>query len=381
VNRFSRAARSLVEDHPYIHALWPKITLSEDHASIEEWRLLERGSPAYLTGGTYRAVGRGGSITGSGADCLIIDDLIKDAQEADSHLIHENIWDWYSSTARTRLAPGGGVLIVMTRWNISDLIGRLVKEAETNQKADKWKLVEYRAIAEVNEEHRKAGESILPDRWSSEEMQKIKDNTIPRWWDALYQQRPIVRGGILFKEAYFRRYWAAPEPLEFDHMICVWDLRFGKSQAKSTSFVCGWVIGMKGGQFWILDEARDRWSYAQSREQVRLMANKWPMALAKVVENKANGPALESDLEEHVSGIILHTPRGDKYQRAERVIPLCMAGNVYLPADEVAPWAKDALSELCTFPSGANDDRVDCLSMGIEYLLENAMGDWTVKVL
>jgi predicted phage terminase large subunit-like protein len=379
VNRFSRAARSLVESSPYVKALWPKAKLSDDHASIEEWRVEIEGDPVYLGGGTYRAVGRGGSITGSGAHCLIMDDLIKDAQEADSHIVHQSIWDWYSSTARTRLSPGGGVLLVMTRWNVSDLVGRLLDEEKKNPEADKWDLVNYQAIAEQNEKYRKEGESLLPSRWSAEDFLKIKANTAPRWWDALYQQNPIIKGGNLFKEAYFRRYQSPPK--DFDHLIIVWDLRFGKSQKKSSSFVCGWVIGMKGGQFFILDERRDRWSYAESREQVKAMAADWPTAMAKVVENKANGPALESDLEEHVSGIVLYDPRGDKYQRAERVLPLCMAGNVFLPADDVAPWVKEAITELTSFPSGANDDRVDCLSMGLSYLIENATGSYEVKTL
>lgn len=381
VHRFSRAARSLVESHEYIKNLWPKIRIADDHSSIEEWRIEEEGSPAYLTGGTYRAVGRGGSITGSGAHVLCLDDLIKDASEADSQLIHDSIWDWYASTARTRLSPGGGVIIVQTRWNVMDLIGRLQKEAADNPKADKWDVVEYRAIAEENEKYRKAGDSILPARWSNDEMERVKNNTIPRWWDALYQQRPIIRGGNLFKDSYFRRYTYMPDILDFDHIVIVWDLRFGKSQRKSTSFVCGWVIGMKGGQFYILEEDRDRWSYAQSRDRVQAMAARWPLAMAKVVENKANGPALESDLEENVSGIVLYNPRGDKYQRAERVLPLCMAGNVFFPSDDIAPWAKDAMAELCAFPSGANDDRVDCLSMGLSYLVENATGSWEVKAI
>lgn len=379
VNRFSRAARSLVESSPYIKTLWPKAKLSGEHASIEEWRVEIEGDPEYFGGGTYRAVGRGGSITGSGAHCLIMDDLIKDHQEADSHTIHQGIWDWYTSTARTRLSPGGGVLLVMTRWNTSDLVGRLLEEQRNSQEADKWDLVVYQALADKDEKYRKEGESLLPARWTSADFMKIKNNLPPRWWDALYQQSPITKGGNLFKEAYFRRYYAAPE--EFDHLICVWDLRFGKSQAKSTSFVCGWVIGMKGGQFWILEERRDRWSYAESREQVKSLGAAWPMAMAKVLENKANGPALESDLEEHVSGIVLYNPRGDKYQRAERVLPLCMAGNVFFPADGVTSWAKDAITELCTFPSGINDDRVDCLSMGLSYLIENATGNYEVQTL
>lgn len=381
VNRFSRFARSLIESHPYVQRLWPTVQLSDNHASVEEWRVKRTDLPEYVGGGTYRAVGKGGSVTGSGANCLILDDLLKDAKEADSQTAHASIWDWYTSTARTRLTPGGGILIVMTRWSPDDLIGRLLYEEKNNPEADKWDLVEYRAIAEENDAYRSVGESILPERWTSEELLKIKANTPPRWWEALYQQRPSQQGGNLFKENNFKRYLAAPDRKDFDQVIQVWDLRFSKSQAKTSSFVCGWVIGMRGGQFFILDEMRGRWSYAESREAVRSLSEAWPEAIAKVVENKANGPALESDLEVEIPGIILYDPRGDKFQRAERVLPLCMAGNVYFPADEVAPWAKDAIAELTLFPRGSNDDRVDCLSMGLSYMLETASQVLTVTAL
>jgi predicted phage terminase large subunit-like protein len=303
-------------------------------------------------------------------NCLICDDTLKDFEEAESLTTRGNLWDWYSSTARTRLSPGGGVVIVQTRWHPDDLVGRLLQEEKNNPEADKWELVEYRALAEEDEPQRKAGESILPARWSAEELKKTKANMVPRWWDALYQQRPVARGGNLFKEMAFRRYLAAPALEEFDQIIQVWDLRFGKSQAKTSSFVVGWIIGRKDAQFYVLDEARDRWSYAESRDQLRWMTERWPQAIAKIIENKANGPAIESDLETEIPGIVLFDPKGDKYQRAERVLPLCLAGNVYLPADEVAPWAKEALQEIIAFPRGADDDRVDVLSMGLGWFME-----------
>lgn len=506
-NRFSRFARNLLEAHPYIRSLWPDCKLADDHSAVAEWRLEKEGTPLFSNGGTYRAVGKGSAITGSGADCfvagtgvtcygytrsienlvpgeivlsvchdtgeaqwkkilavrelvsektiieigtesgrrflctsdhrifvgdsykvaeecrlgealcshadapqitrdsissitrislgkikvydiqveennnffaegilvhncLICDDTIKDFKEADSPTVRGALWEWYSSTASTRVSPGGGILIIQTRWHPDDLVGRLLYEQKNTEGADKWDLVEYRALAEQDEKHRKQGESILPVRWAKEAFEKVRAKIIPRWWDALYQQRPINAGGVLFKEACFKRYYAAPAPTEFDMVVQSWDLRFGKSQAKSSSFVCGWVIGRKEGRFYILDEARGRWSYAESKLEVIKMAEKWPIAITKIVENKANGPALESDLEDQIPGILLYNPRGDKFQRAEFVLPLVLAGNVFIPEDAAQPWAKEALAELCAFPQGADDDRVDCLSMGLSYMIE-----------
>jgi predicted phage terminase large subunit-like protein len=281
----------------------------------------------------------------------------------------------------TRLSPGGGVLVIGTRWHTQDLTGMLLTEAKNNPLADQWQVVDYKAIAEVDEPpHRKAGDILLPGRFTKEQLEKVKASMSPRWWEALYQQRPTTVGGNFFKEDKFKRYITRPPNDEFDSIIQVWDLRFGKSK-DSGSFVCGWVMARKGGQFYILDEERGRWSYAESRVAVRRMTEQWPQALAKLIENKANGPAIESDLEGEIPGIILYDPRGDKIQRAERILPLVLAGNVFFPDDSIAGWVRDAMTELSSFPRGANDDRVDCLSMGLAYLHEQTSEVLTVMML
>jgi predicted phage terminase large subunit-like protein len=374
-NKFSRFARALIEFDPYIKTLWPWAKLSRDQTAVQEWRL----DTTQKLGGTFRAVGRGAGLTGSGANCLIIDDVLKDAEEADSITVREHLWDWYNSVAMTRLSPGGGVLVIGTRWHTQDLTGMLLTEAKNNPLADQWQVVDYKAIAEVDEPpYRKAGDILLPGRFTKEQLEKVKASMSPRWWEALYQQRPTTVGGNLFKDDKFKRYITTPQ--EFDSIIQVWDLRFGKSK-DSGSFVCGWVMARKGGSFYILDEARGRWSYAESREQIRALTDKWPQAIAKLIENKANGPAIESDLEFEIPGILLYDPRGDKIQRAERILPLVLAGNTYLPDDSIAPWVRDAISELSAFPRGANDDRVDCLSMGLAYLHDQVQEVQTVLAL
>ena len=362
-NKFSRFARQLIEYDPYIKTLWPWAQVAQNQSAVQEWRLDTRAK----LGGTFKATSKGAGLTGSGADVLICDDLLRDAEEADSLTVREHVWDWYNSVALTRLAPGGGVLVIGTRWHEHDLSGRLLAEAKRDQNVDQWDVIEYRALAEHDEPHRKAGEVLLPGRFTVEQMERIRATMAPRWWEALYQQRPSAAGGNLFKEERFKRYLARPD--DFDCLIQAWDLRFGKSR-DSGSFVVGWVLGRRGPDFYVLDEERGRWSYAESRDAIRRLTARWPDAITKLVENKANGPAIESDMEGELPGILLYDPRGDKYQRAERILPLVLSGNVYFPDAAVEPWARDAMAELVAFPRGANDDRVDVLSMGLGYLLE-----------
>lgn len=369
-NKFSKFARGLLQGHPYVRTLWPHVKLAGAHAAVEEWRVVADNVQSFTGGGTYRAVGRGSAITGSGAHCLILDDTLKDFAEADSEDIREGLWDWYTSTARTRLSPGGGIVIVQTRWHPDDLIGRLEAHQRNDPKADQWVKIEYRAIAEEDEPNRKMGESLLPDRWSAEEFERTMRSMAPRWWSALYQQNPVARGGNLFKGVHFNRYLAAPDLDSFEQLIQVWDLRFGKSQKKTSSYVVGWLMGRIGSCFYVLAEERGRWSYAESRDAIRRMTDTYPQAITKVIENKANGEAIQSDLETEIIGMVAYNPRGDKYQRAEHILPVAIAGNIYMPDDEICSWASGAMGELEAFPRGADDDRVDCLTMGISYMLE-----------
>lgn len=372
VNRFSRFTRNLLESDPYIKKMWPNASLAKDHAAVEEWRVVFDKNKK-IEGGTYRAVSKGSSLTGSGSSVICIDDTCKDAEEANSVTSRENLWDWYSSVARTRLAPGGGILITQTRWNPDDLVGKLLKEEKNTEGADHWELIEYKAIAEQDEKYRKAGESILPERWTIEQLLKTKASMIPRYWDALYQQRPVAAGGNLIKEDWIKEWSTLPE---MDQVIQVWDLRFGKSQAKTSSFVVGWVIGKCQGNYYLIHEVRGRWSYAETRNEILALSEKFPAAIAKVIENKANGAAIESDLEDQVEGIILFNPRGDKIQRAERILPILISGNFYIPIN-----SRDIKNELTAFPNGADDDRVDVLSMGLSWFYERDSATFEVYSL
>ena len=125
-------------------------------------------------GGSYKAVGVGGPLTGRGCHILIIDDPIKDAAEANSATKREAVWQWYCSTARTRVAPGGGVLVMMTRWHEDDLVGRLLNLAKKDPDADQWIVINFPAIAHEDEEHRQAGEPLHEERWPLKALRTLK---------------------------------------------------------------------------------------------------------------------------------------------------------------------------------------------------------------
>jgi hypothetical protein len=158
--------------------------------------------------GGYKAVGVGGALTGRGAHVLIIDDPVKNREDADSELMREQTWNWYSSTARTRLAPGGGVIILQTRWHLEDLSGRLIERAKADKKADQWHVYKFPAIATADEYgldgklRRKAGEALDPARFPIEELEQLRATIMPRDWNALYQQNPVAEDGT-----YFLRDW------------------------------------------------------------------------------------------------------------------------------------------------------------------------------
>lgn len=311
--------------------------------------------------GIYRSAGVGGGITGMGGDILIIDDPIKDRVEADSVTTRNKVWDWYTSTLYTRLSPGGGIIVIMTRWHTDDLCGRLL-EAMGNG-GDKWEVISYPAIATHDEEHRKEGEALHPARYPLEQLLKIKAAVGSRDWEALYQQNPVKDGGSIFKEEWLKYYTVLPQ---FDALIQSWDMAF--KGADESDYVVGQIWGRKGADCYLVDQVRGRMSFTQTLDAFVKLTNKYPKAIRKLVEDKANGPAVIDVLKHKVQGIVPVEPDGGKSARAYAVTPMFEAGNVYLPAPALAPWVKDYTTELLQFPVVAHDDQVDATTQALRDL-------------
>ncbi len=194
---FGFKTRNLISDKPY--QLLFGSSLREDSKSKRKW--------VTQKGGTYIATGVGGVITGRGANILLIDDPIKNREEAESKVIRDKIWSWYISTAYTRLESGesakdeGSVVLILTRWHTDDLAGRLLKAQEMG--GDQWEVVEFPAIATKDEIHRKEGEALWPEKYNLEKLQKIKSVLGTYEFQALYQQNPISSETQEFREETF----------------------------------------------------------------------------------------------------------------------------------------------------------------------------------
>jgi predicted phage terminase large subunit-like protein len=332
--------------------------------------------------GAYRAAGIGGGITGMGADLLLIDDPVKDAAQAYSENFRQRLWEWYTSTAYTRLMPGGGILIVMTRWHEDDLVGRLLRAME-KEDGEKWELVSYPAIAEKDEPHRKTGEALHPARYSLEALARIKTAVGSAVWTSLYQQRPAPAGGTIFQRSWFNNRWRRPGEKELDGVLSrVVDPRHKKwmkllisvdcafKKTLDSDRVCIGVWGYDPPDRYLLDVRWQKMSFLDTLHTLIDVIAAWPKARERIIEDKANGPAVIEILKRRFSGIVEVNPLGGKEARASAVSPYVEGGNLWLPL--FAPWVSDYVEEMVAFPRGANDDAVDMTSQALMRLATNS---------
>lgn len=307
--------------------------------------------------GGMLSTGIGGSITGKGADLLIIDDPIKNNQEAQSETIRNKIWSEWEATLSTRLQKGGSVIVVQTRWHEDDLIGRLLERSPRQ-----WRRIRLPAIAEDEDDllGRKIGEPLAPmlgydEEWA--EMQKLEVGS--KTWASLYQQRPSASEGNLFKREWWQYYDTLPSRIE--KTVFSWDLTF--KGAEENDYVVGQLWAKAGANYYLIDQVRAKLDFPQTVKQIEMFCRKYPNVREVLIEDKANGSAVISTLKNKISGIIPISPKGSKEARANAITPFIEAGNVYLP--NKASFLSDFIEEVSNFPYGKNDDQVDCMTQAI----------------
>lgn len=371
-SRMNRDVQRIIDSEEY-GRIFPGTSLSGHNVrTIADGSYLRNSDIFEVVGhkGVYRSAGVGGGITGMGAECAIIDDPIKSHAEADSPTIRQGIWDWYTSTLYTRLAPGGGIILILTRWHQLDLGGALLR-AETEAQGDKWRVINFPAIAEQDEYWddklvRRAGEALHPDRYPIENLTAIRQAIGPRDWLALYQQQPVPDGGAIFRDEWLRYWLPNTLPKKFDALITAWDMSFKEGIDKD--FVVGQVWGRAGADLFLLDQFRERCGFTRTVHAFKALAAKWSMIRRHVVEDKANGPAVIDSLKHEIHGIVPCQPDGSKIARAHAVTTHFESGNVHIPDPSLYPWVKPYVAELLAFPSGAHDDQVDATVYGIRDL-------------
>jgi len=363
-NRNGRAIRNTILTNPDLG-----LHIAQDHGAVSEWS---------LTGhvGGVRSVGRGAGITGFPADLLIIDDPLKDRQEADSLTIRDNCMDWWTDSLSTRLAPGAPVVLILTRWHDDDLAGRLLDAPDGHL----WRVINIPAQADTDDDPlgRQHGEFMQSARGRTpEQWQAIRTRVGSRTWAALYQGRPAPAEGGLLKREWWQHYdqpmhyvredgtcWTYDNDVE---LLQSWDMAFKGTD--NSDYVCGQVWLRRGANAYLLDQVHGRYDFVETLNQFRRMSAKWPQAVLKIVEDKANGPAVITSLSREIHGIVPEQPQGSKEARVAAISPLVEAGNVWLPTPELAPWVGDLIEETAAFPNGAHDDQCDALSQGLHRLI------------
>jgi predicted phage terminase large subunit-like protein len=342
---FGREVRNIVAS-PEFRAVFPAVSLAADSRAQDRWNTAQ--------GGSYVAAGVNTAITGRGADILSIDDPVKDRAEADSQLQRDRTWAWYTSTAYTRLMPGGRITICQTRWHEDDLAGRLL--AAQAKGGDQWHVLELPALDD-------AGEALWPEAYPVEALERIRAAIGSRDWSALYQGRPAPDTGD-----YFRREWLRP----VNTLPPLASLRvYGASDYAVTADGGDWtvhvVVGMDpDGRLWLLDLWRGQASSEVWVDAFCDLVRQWqPIGWAEEGgQIRAGvGPFLERRLRERGAyiGRKQFPTRGDKAVRAQSIRGRMAMDGLHYRAD--AAWRSDMESELMAFPAGKHDDQVDALGL------------------
>lgn len=357
-----------------------ELRIARDNGSARRWQL------AGHRGGIV-AVGVESGITGRPLDGLVIDDPFADDKQADAAYYRNLVWDRWRSSWSTRLAPGAPVILIMTRWHEDDLAGRLVG-AEDGRR---WQVINIPALAdhdpakgETDPLGRAPGQWLPSARGRTDaEWEAIRIQVGTRVFNALYQGRPSPSTGNVWRRPWWRFYesmlWTLAEDgsyrVEADEVIQSWDCSFKASH--DSDFVVGTVWARRGANVYLLDKIHKRLTFTETLTAISALTARWPQATAKYIEDKANGTAVIDTLKKNIPGIVPINPTESKYARANAVAPFIQAGNVWLPAPQVALPDVDPdslIDEAAGFPNAAHDDQVDSTSQALAQMLLDGTG-------
>ena len=344
--RFGRKAKHLIDSEEY-QKIYPT-KLREDSKAAGRWETNE--------GGEYFAAGVGGSITGRGADLLIIDDPHSEQDALNVNAL-ERTWEWYTSGPRQRLQPGGIIVVVMTRWNMKDLTGRLIN-AQKETKADQWEVIEFPAILPNNK-------PVWPEYWKLEELESVKASLAIGKWNAQYQQNPTAEEGSIIKREWWNLWEKDLPPLY--HVIQSYDTAFLKKETADYSAITTWGVFYptedSGPNLILLDVVKDRFEFPELR-RVALEQYQYWKPESVIIEGKASGLPLTFELRKQGIPVINYTPsRGnDKHARVNAVAPLFESGQIWATDDK---FTEEVIEECAAFPYGDHDDLVDSMTQAV----------------
>jgi predicted phage terminase large subunit-like protein len=346
--RFGAKIRNLM-DTPKYKEIFGDVFLRPDAKAKSKWETNH--------GGEYFAAGVGGSITGRGADLLIIDDPHTE-QDAFNKASFPRTYDWYLSGPRQRLQPGGSIVLVMTRWATNDLTG-LLKRAESEPKADKWSQISFPALLEN-------GEPLWPEYWSQEDLERTKASISVRNWTAQYQQDPTSEEGAILKREWWQP-WEGDLP-ELEYVIQSYDTAFSKKETADYSAITTWGVFKPYENYprclILLDAEKGKYDFPELKTKAFELYKYWEPDMC-VVEAKASGqPLLQEFRRAGIPAIDYSPNKGrDKHTRVNSCAPAFESGQIFYPKGE--KFAEEVIEECAAFPNGEYDDYVDSTTQAV----------------
>jgi predicted phage terminase large subunit-like protein len=350
---FGRKVRNLVDSEVY-NNIFPNLALQADSKAAGRWNTSK--------GGDYFAIGVGGTVTGKGADVLIIDDPHSEqeaAMAASNPDIYDKVFEWYTSGPRQRLQPGGSIVVVMTRWAQRDLTGQVLKSA-AQRSGEEWEVIEFPAILP-------SGRPLWPQFWSIEELSALREELPNAKWQAQYQQNPVGNESAIVKRDWWK-WWEKDDPPVCEYILQSWDTAFEKTQRADYSAGTTWgIFSCEEDNFApniiLLNTYKKRVEFPDLKRDVLREYNEYePDSL--IVEKKASGAPLIYDLRAMGIPVQEFTPgKGqDKIARLNSVSDIIASGKVWIPRTR---WAEELVDEVAAFPSGEHDDLVDATTLAL----------------
>ena len=353
---FGRRVRNLLESEEYAE-VFKDTVVADDQKAAGKW--------STGAGGQYYAVGVGGALAGRGADLFVIDDPHSEQDmKANSRLSFDTAWSWFQTGPLQRLMPNGAIIIIMTRWSLLDLTGRLLDFQMRNPDADNWELVELPAILNEDTEDEK---SLWPEQWPLDQLRAKKMQLDPRFWNAQYMQQPTSdTSAVISRKSW--KVWEPEDPPTCEYVIQSWDTAFETSNTADYSACTTWGVWYNdedGGSpnLILLDAFKDRMAFPELKAIALKLYKEWtPDAFS--VEKKAAGAPLIQELRRMGIPVQEFSPsRGnDKHVRLSAVADLFASGKVWAPDKR---WAREVIEEVASFPVGEHDDYVDTVSQAL----------------
>jgi predicted phage terminase large subunit-like protein len=344
---FGRKVRNLVGSEQYAR-IFPNVNLRSDSKAAGRWSTNANGE--------YFAIGVGGTVTGKGADLLIIDDPHSEQEAAIASTnpeVYDKVYEWYSSGPRQRLQPGGAIIVIMTRWSKKDLTGRILKSA-IEKDGDEWETIDFPAILP-------SGRALWPQFWDIKELEVLREELPVAKWNAQYQQQPTSEEGALVKREWWK-VWDNDNPPQCQFVIQSWDTAFTKNERSDYSACTTWgVFYLNEDEMQpnviLLDAYKARLEFPELKEKAFNMYKEWTPD-AFIVEAKASGLPLIGELRRMGIPVSEFTPtRGnDKIARLNSITDLFASGKVWAPPRR---WADEVIEEMASFPNSDHDDLVD----------------------